>query len=887
MSYYFHLAFKYIKHNKARTAYSVLGIALTFVLCFCILTMGFSAWDYSFYTDYQANPYELIYIAHGDDNKEITYTPQMINALKHLTEDEAVEEVRVSSRNIRLVLLEQIKSGESYDFKIKLKNTDNLQKSADMLGKKYGFELRVIGTAAVYFGQGEAESDALVKFLIELAAAFIGGFSVMILRNTMMIAVTERGKDFGLLRCVGMSDGQHRMLLFTEGIVMSIFASALGMGFGFWLLKLIEPWFIKSLGLASFFSFRFYPKAAVYTSVLCVGVTLFSMFEPARLCAQVSPLEALHGVLAKELTVGRAIMLLAGKLTGSSKRKRKSRKSLMERIFGAPGFYANKNLLRGKGKGVAVFMAMLFSMFLLLSLSSFTDTYTETFRTLIRDMHTEYTEYLYMAVNDEPSVVYDSEKHEKMREAIMKRDKVKDCFWISVCSSNLRSLSAYSYDDRLKEYADRGELERIYELGCVKEDMEKERPYLLEGDIDYERMVAEGGVLLCDLSPSDESGKRKTDYKAGDIIETVSFEGEFKAKDAYSAAIAAVSERHGMDAWQEINDQIISFENGEKKSRKRENGENVRVLFRLTKNGTEDEEFSPLQKEVLNELADAGYDCREYLKENSIRMLDVLDALKKTMFERGMRQQHMVFGILGREVCTGSRMELNRKEHEKNNYIRLIMPMELLTERIEKVAEAKGLTAAGFDINRDLDIMTAICIDIPSSLELAIARDMEILDEDIRGFGESHGLWYYNLYDMDGAHYFETINMLNVYKVIGTLLGSFILAICMTQILNTLQADMRIRRKELWLYDVVGMDPAQRIKMMLIEHGFGAVTACLIGAVLSFIFCYIMLGVLNVDGDMIFTWPLVPALLITVGILGLILLVNYIEIRQQNKMMKR
>jgi hypothetical protein len=153
----------------------------------------------------------------------------------------------------------------------------------------------------------------------------------------------------------------------------------------------------------------------------------------------------------------------------------------------------------------------------------------------------------------------------------MRRDRVKDCFWISVGSSNLRSLSAYSYDDRLKEYADRGELERIYELGCVKEDMEKERPYLLEGDIDYERMVAEGGVLLCDISPSDESGKRKTDYKAGDIIETVSFEGEFKAKDAYSAAVAAVSERHGMDAWQEINDQIIFFENGEKKSRKREN----------------------------------------------------------------------------------------------------------------------------------------------------------------------------------------------------------------------------------------------------------------------------------------------------------------------------
>ncbi|MBP5609483.1 MAG: ABC transporter permease, partial [Lachnospiraceae bacterium] len=737
MSYYFHLAFKYIKHNKARTAYSILGIALTFVLCFCILTMGFSAWDYSFYADYQANPYELVYIAHGDDNKEITYTPQMINALKRLTEDEAAEEVRISSRDVRLVLPQQLKAGESYDFKIKLKNTDDLQKSADMLGKKYGFELRVISTAAVYFGQGEAESDALVKFLIELAAAFIGGFSVMILRNTMMIAVTERGKDFGLLRCVGMSDAQHRMLLFTEGIVMSILASALGMGFGFWLLKLIEPWFIKSLGLASFFSFRFYPKAAVYTAVLCIAVTLFSMFEPARLCAQVSPLEALHGVLAKELTVGRAVMLLAGKLTGGDKKKRKSRKSLAERIFGAPGFYADKNLLRGKGKGVAVFIAMLFSMFLLLSLSSFTDTYTETISSLIRDMHTEYTEYLYMAVNDEPSVVYDSEKHEKLREALMKRDKVKDCFWVSMCACDLKRGSMYSCDDRLMKYAADGELDTVYELGCVAEDMEKEKPYLLEGEIDYERMLKEDGVLLCDISPSDENGKRKTDYKAGDFIETVSTEGALKAKDAFSNAVAAVSEKHGIDAWLENNNQVVYFEEGEKKSRKVNAGEDNIVLSQLIKQGVEDTEFYPLQEEVLTELADSGYDCREYLTENSLRMFAVLEALKRLMFERGMREQHKIFGILKSEVCTGRRMELIRDERDMYSYIRLVMPMELLMERIEKAVENKGSDGSG--INGDLDMMTLRSLDIPSSLNLAIARDMEILDENIRGFGESHG----------------------------------------------------------------------------------------------------------------------------------------------------
>ena len=80
MSYYFTLAFKYIKHNKARTLYSILGITLTFVLCFCMLTMGFSAWDYSFYMDYKANPYELFCFPRNEDNQarnplHISYLP--------------------------------------------------------------------------------------------------------------------------------------------------------------------------------------------------------------------------------------------------------------------------------------------------------------------------------------------------------------------------------------------------------------------------------------------------------------------------------------------------------------------------------------------------------------------------------------------------------------------------------------------------------------------------------------------------------------------------------------------------------------------------------------------------------------------------------------------
>ena len=128
---------------------------------------------------------------------------------------------------------------------------------------------------------------------------------------------------------------------------------------------------------------------------------------------------------------------------------------------------------------------------------------------------------------------------------------------------------------------------------------------LIDGDIDYDRMRAEGGVLLCDVSPGDETERRKTDYEIGDVIEVLSFAGAEKARGVYSSAIAAVSERHGMNAWPESYGKIAYFERGEKHIRDRENGETSVCLSTMIKKGVDDETFIPLQEEVLAELGAA------------------------------------------------------------------------------------------------------------------------------------------------------------------------------------------------------------------------------------------------------------------------------------------
>ncbi len=517
MGYYLHLAKQYMWHNKARTLYSVLGIALTYILSFSILTVGYSIWDYIFYSVYASDPYELYSV--GND----AFSDDMIDKVLKLEKDPDVEALCIytySSDGKRLVLSSQLKKGENYELKVKLKTMKNLRAQAGSLNEKYGLSLEVHKYIEKYLREDESVETALLNFLLTVAATAFGLFSVVILRNTMMIAVTERSRDFGLFRCVGMSESQNTFLLLTEGILMSLIASLLGMGLGFELLKLSEPWLISMLKLESFFAFHFYPKAAIYTTVICMGVTLFSLIEPARLSAQVSPLEALHGVLAKELTVGKAIKLFAGKITGK-KTKKKEKPSIAERLFGVPGFYAKRNTLRGRGSSKAVFIAIFISVALMLTVLSFLDSYKASIKKSMGDKASEYCEVIELS-GGVVCPVYDDEKMESLSNALLKGDSVTDVFPV-ISDDHYSGISAmtgspYFYSHKMKELSrgGKGDVAWILELGCNKENMEKERPYLMEGDIDYEKMIEENGVLLCDITTSDESGRRRTDLHAGD-----------------------------------------------------------------------------------------------------------------------------------------------------------------------------------------------------------------------------------------------------------------------------------------------------------------------------------------------------------------------------------
>ena len=870
MGYYLKLSFRYIRKNPARTAYSILGICLTAIMCFALVTAFYSWWDYDYLEYYRQNPYEL-FVPSGNE----AWSAEMVENAKRMEKDEAVEEltIRIIDPNAnggsRRVMSSQMKRNETYYLQIRLKSTGDLKASAQMLADKYHFDIRINTAVAHYLRQDESEGTALTNVLLTMAMLVFGGFFVAILRNTMLIAVTERVRDYGLFRCVGMSEGQLRFLLSVEGLLMSLAAAFLGIGLGYGGLQLMTPWIRENLGLSEVFRFGFYPKAVLWTILLVVSVTLFSLIEPSRQSGQVSPLDALRGIYSN-----------------MQKRKKKKLPSggFLEKFFGAAGFYARRNYKRGRGHQCAVFVAMFFSMAFLLTVLSYCDTLTATMK---RQMNpdseglSDYKETLYDSGYQGGRVYvsspYDPEKIGEIRGALEALSDVEDTKTVLSDVESLKSCLLRA-DPKLRALAEEKTVEYAYELAYDAEGLELERPYLTEGEIDPARMAEENGILLCDRAAD---GKRYTDYRPGDTIKMLSPGGAARALRNYCRALAEVSEAHGMAAWTDGRNRVVFFENGEQKTAEIDRSKpDVLDLHRRNKKGTEDTEFEQLQSEVVKALAEKGLDISPYLAKDSIFMADVLYALEDMECEAGYTVSYTVMGILSDDFYRRVRPE------ETARLLRIVYPLQTVTERIEEIR--RQTEAAGFELPEKGLYRCIICENAFGhgyQSYIAVRRDLELLDPELLRFAARYeGWYYYNCYDdTGGMDYFEDIQSLRVARLVVVILGSFIITICMVQVINTLQANIRLRRKELWLYDVVGMSRAQRFKMQMLEHGMSAIAACILGMIGSFLFSFIFIKrILDWSGDgYVYRWPWVTALLLSAAIFGILFLVNHMEIKRE------
>src|SRR3954466_12459859 len=157
-------------------------------------------------------------------------------------------------------------------------------------------------TVNVRTGQEQAhkQSDDIksnLSFLTTLLLAFAGislFVGAFIIFNTFSITVTQRMREFALLRTLRASRGQVMRSVITEGLTIGVLGSVIGLAFGVAVAAGLRALF-KAIGVDLPSSGNVIASRTIIVSLL-VGtvVTVLSSLAPALRATRVPPVEALH-----------------------------------------------------------------------------------------------------------------------------------------------------------------------------------------------------------------------------------------------------------------------------------------------------------------------------------------------------------------------------------------------------------------------------------------------------------------------------------------------------------------------------------------------------------------------------------------------------------------
>lgn len=135
----------------------------------------------------------------------------------------------------------------------------------------------------------ESNGDVIRKALLAFAAvALLAG--VFVIANTFTMLVTQRTRQFALLRAVGARRAQVRRAVLTEAVVLGLVGSTVGVAFGVGLGLLA----MRLLPVVGEVAYVVSPWAVLLGYAVGVVVTIVAAYGSARRAARVSPMAALR-----------------------------------------------------------------------------------------------------------------------------------------------------------------------------------------------------------------------------------------------------------------------------------------------------------------------------------------------------------------------------------------------------------------------------------------------------------------------------------------------------------------------------------------------------------------------------------------------------------------
>jgi putative ABC transport system permease protein len=195
--------------------------------------------------------------------------------------------------------------------------------------------------------------------IIFMAMIILG--SIVLINNAFTISLAERTKQFGLLSSIGASRKQIRRTIFVESLMISLIGIPFGVLGGLLGIKLtliaverlLEDVLMTSDYAKVPLELVVSSKAILISAALALITVLISAWIPAKRASRVTAIEAIRqiqDVVAKPVKVSKTIY----------------------KVFGLPGFLANKYFKRSRKKYRSTIVSLALSIILFLSAYTFT-----------------------------------------------------------------------------------------------------------------------------------------------------------------------------------------------------------------------------------------------------------------------------------------------------------------------------------------------------------------------------------------------------------------------------------------------------------------------------------------------------------------------------------
>lgn len=248
---------------------------------------------------------------------------------------------------------------EVYDVYMRLKKMDAIYGFLE----QYPDSGTVVNKDLLRFSGNSNENtlNAVLYSMVAVLSAIIMFGSISLIYNAFSISISERTKQFGLLKSIGATKKQVAGSVFFEaftlsavGIPLGILLGITGIGITFASAKeLFQAMWNE--GTKAELVLRIAPESLLIAAVLGLATVLISAYIPARKASKVSAMEAIR--LTQDIKI-KARSVKTGKHT--------------YKLFGFTGMLAAKNFKRNRRKYRATVVSLFMSVVLFISASSFT-----------------------------------------------------------------------------------------------------------------------------------------------------------------------------------------------------------------------------------------------------------------------------------------------------------------------------------------------------------------------------------------------------------------------------------------------------------------------------------------------------------------------------------